>query len=128
MIQGMMSVQMSNFGCVFSFCSNPKLAIVEREEGIEILFCSVILSEANLCNCDTLFIKGISLDFSYTFHSIAVKKNKMEIGCNTPKIGIQTWASKATVRFAGVRGNSSKFWLDCVSVELKVEGDSSPFS
>ncbi|KAF4793238.1 hypothetical protein TURU_113263 [Turdus rufiventris] len=57
-----------------------------------------------------------------------VKKNKMEIGCNTPKIGIQTWASKATVCSAGVKGNSSKFWLDCVSVELKVEGDSSPFS
>lgn len=64
MIQGMMSVQMSNFGCIFSFCPNPKLALIEGEEGIEILFCSFILSGANLSNSnfDTLSIKAISFD------------------------------------------------------------------
>lgn len=114
MIQGMMSVQMSDFGCIFSFGPNPKLALVEREEGIEILFCSFILSEANLCNSnfDTLSIKAISFDISYTFHSTVVKNNKMEIGCNTHKIDIQTWAGRATVCSAGVRENSSIFCFD----------------
>lgn len=130
MIQGMMSVQMSNLGCIFPFCPNPKLALVEREEGRETLFCSFILSEANLCNSNfvTLSIKTISFDISYTFQTIIVKNNKMEIGCNTHKIDIQTWAVRATVGSAGMREKSSIFWFDLFSVELKVEGDSSPFS
>lgn len=56
MIQWMMSVQMSNFGCIFLSYINSKIALVEREEGREMQFCSFISSEANICNSnfDTL--------------------------------------------------------------------------
>ena len=66
MIRGMTSVQMSNFGCIFPSCANPKIALVEREEGKGILFCSFILSEVNLCNSnfDTFSIEADSFDFS----------------------------------------------------------------
>lgn len=78
----MMSVQMSNFGCIFLSYINSKIALVEREEGREMQFCSCISSEANICNSnfDTLHrsrlfwhLEGLSLN----------NFEEMEIGCNT---------------------------------------------